>query len=276
MSSEIVGSAIASGQKVLRKSQRATEVDGLVTLTETYTIRTADIGTLEPDRNTLHSAFSSATTKYTRMAVETTRVEPLDGDLSSLIVNYVGLDFQTGLPPAFITTAGQPGVGVFGADAIVVVKYITQDSLFDTLKGGNVGINLGGTNLTLPTKKLMPSSINSTQMPPNPRQREYRRSKNQSEQLTAAQQSFDQFVKNNQTINTNVIYAPILRNFAPQYEWIYAGYVQTAISFQRRGLFNQIEEQFSEYFRASDIFYQADGTINFNRVNAFSDVNFTF
>lgn len=276
MSANIVGSSIASGQKVLRKSQRSTEVDGLVVLTETYTIRTSDVGTIEPDRNTLHSAFSSATTKYTRMSVETTRVEPLDGDLSSLVVNYVGLDYSSGLPPAFITTSGQPGVGVFGADAIIVVKYINQDSLFDTLKGGNVGINLGGTNLTLPTKKLMPLSINSTPMPSNPRQREYRRSKNASEQLTAAQQAFNQFTQSNQSINTNVVYGPILRNFAPQYEWIYAGYVQTAISFQRRGLFNQIEEQFSEYFRASDIFYQSDGTINFTRVNAFSDVNFTF
>lgn len=276
MSANIVGSAIASGQKVLRKSQRATEVDGLVTLTETYIIRTADIGTLEPDRNTLHSSFSSADSKYARMAVETTRVEPMDGDLSSLIVNYVGLDYASGLPPAFITTVGQPGVGVFGADAAVVVKYITQDSLFDTLKGGNVGINLGGTTLTLPTKRFMPSSINSTPMPPNPRQREYRRSRNAAEQIDSAQQAFNQYTQGNQSNNTNVVIGPILRNFLPVYEWLYAGYVQTAISFQRRGLFNQIEEQFTEYFRASDIFYQSDGTINLSRVNSFSDVNFTF
>jgi hypothetical protein len=276
MAANIVGSYMASGQKVLRKSQRSTEVDGLVTLTETYTIRTSDIATLEPDRNTLHSAFSSDIVKYTRMAVETTRVEPMDGDLSSLVVNYVGLDYISGLPPAFITTVGQPGVGVFGADAIVVVKYITQESLFDTLKGGNVGINLGGTNLTLPTKRLLPSSINSTLMPPNPRQREYRRSKTASEQITAAQEAFNRYNQNNQTNNIVNVSSPILRNFAAQYEWIYAGYVQTGISFQRRGLFNQIEEQFSEYFRASDIFYQTDGTINFSRVNSFSDINFTF
>lgn len=276
MAANIVGTAIGSGQKVLRKSQRATEVDGLVTLTETYIIRTADIATIEPDRNTLHSAFSSASVKYSRMSVETTRVEPMDGDLSTLLVNYVGLDYDSGLPPAFITTVGQPGVGVFGADAVVVVKYITQQSLFDTLKGGSVGLNLGGTNLTLPTKRLMPSSINSTLMPPNPRQREYRRGKNASEQITAAQEAFNKVVQNNQTNNNINISGPILRNFLPQYEWIYAGYVQTGISFQRRGLFNQIEEQFSEYFRGSDIFYQTDGTINFSRVNSFSDINYTF
>ena len=275
MSANIVGSAIASGQKVLRKSQRATEVDGLVTITETYIIRTADIGTLEPDRNTLHSAFSSATITYPRMSVETTRIEPMDGDLSSLVVNYVGLDYAAGLPPAFITTVGQPGVGVFGADAAIVVKYITQDSLFDTLKGSNITLSLGSSSLTLPTKKLLPTSINGTTMPPNPRQREYRRAKNQSEALESATQAFDSYLRANPVGPGSIIRPPII-NFPPQYEWIYAGYVQSAISFQRRGLFNQIEEQFTEYFRGSDIFYQSDGTINFSKVNAFSDVNIVF
>lgn len=272
MGATLLGS-LASGGKVLRKSQRSTEVDGLVTLVETYTIRTQDIATIEPDRNTLHTTFSSATTKYARMAVETTRIDPLDGGLSQLIVTYVGLDYATGLPPAFITTVGQPGVGVFGADAAIVVKYITQDSLFDTLKGGNVGLNLGGTNLTLPTKRLMPTSINGTQMPPNPRAREYRRNKNQAEQVTAAQEAFNK--QYGQQTNVTVI-GPIISQFAPQHEWIYAGYVQSSVSFQRRGLFNQIEEQFTEYFRGTDIFYQTDGTINFGRVNAFSDVNYPF
>lgn len=271
MGAILLGS-LASGGKVLRKSQRSTEVDGLVTLVETYTIRTQDIATIEPDRNTLHTAFSSATTKYARMAVETTRIDPLDGGLSQLIVTYVGLDYATGLPPAFITTVGQPGVGVFGADAAIVVKYITQDSLFDTLKGSNIQLQLGKTNLTLPTKRIMPTSINGTALPPNPRQREYRRNKTTSEQYSAAIESFESQYGNQQ----NVVVGPLIINYAPQHEWIYAGYVQSAISFQRRGLFNQIEEQFTEYFRGTDIFYQTDGTINFGRVNSFSDVNYPF
>lgn len=271
MGAILLGS-LASGGKVLRKSQRSTEVDGLVTLSETYTIRTQDIASIEPDRNTLHSAFSSASIKYTRMAVETTRVDQLDGGLSQLTVNYVGLDYASGLPPAFITTVGQPGVGVFGADAAIVVKYITQDSLYDTLKGGNIQLQLGKTNLTLPTKRLMPTSINNTQLPPNPRAREYRRSKNASEQYAAAIASYEAQYGNQQ----NVVVGPLIINYAPQHEWIYAGYVQTGISFQRRGLFNQIEEQFTEYFKGTSIFYQSDGTINFGRVNSFSDVNYPF
>jgi hypothetical protein len=274
MGATLLGS-LASGGKVLRKSQRSTEADGLVTLVETYTIRTQDIATTEPDRNTLHTAFSSATTKYSRMAVETTRIDPLDGGLSQLIVTYVGLDYSTGLPPAFITTVGQPGVGVFGADAAIVVKYITQDSLFDTLKGGNITLNLGSTNLTLPTKRLLPTSINGTTMPPNPRAREYRRSKNISELQSEALTAYQSYLKANPVGQFSIANPPIV-TFAPQNEWLYAGYVQSSISFQRRGLFNQIEEQFTEYFRGTDIFYQTDGTINFGRVNSFSDVNYPF
>ena len=242
--SAVLNGSIASGGKVLRKSQRSTEVDGLVTLTETYTIRRQDIGSIEPDRNTTYNTFTGLTT-FPRMSVETTRVEPIDGDLAELIVTYVGLDYASGLPPAYVTAVGQPGVGVFGADASVVVKYITQQSLFELLQGSSVNLNLGTINLTsssaqgtstvsgvarvaLPTKRLMPSSINGTALPPNPRAREYR----------------------------GVLFGSTFT------EWVYAGYVQTGISFERRGLFNRIEEQFTEYFQGSDGYYLADGRIN--------------
>ena len=242
--SAVLNGSIASGGKVLRKSQRSTEVDGLVTLTETYTIRRQDIGSIEPDRNTTYNTFTGLTT-FPRMSVETTRVEPIDGDLAELIVTYVGLDYASGLPPAYVTAVGQPGVGVFGADASVVVKYITQQSVFELLQGSSVNLNLGTINLTsssaqgtstvsgvarvaLPTKRLMPSSINGTGLPPNPRAREYR----------------------------GVLFGSTFT------EWVYAGYVQTGISFERRGTFNRIEEQFTEYFQGSDGYYLADGRIN--------------
>jgi len=268
MAVSIVNTVLNAGGKVLRKASRSTSVDGLVTLVENYTIRLADIGSLEPDTGITHSAFSTASTKYTRMLVETTAVNPLDGDLADLSVTYVGLDYTSGLPKAYITAVGQPGVGVFGADAAIVVKYITQDSLFDTLKGGNISLNLGGTSLTLPTKRLLPTSINGTTMPPNPRQREYRRGKTPAE---ATAQNYENFLKSGGTF-----YQPAFVVFTPGIEWIYAGYVQSGISFQRRGLFNQIEEQFTEYFRGTDTFYQSDGTINISAVNGFSDKNYSF
>ena len=275
MAVSIVNTVLNAGGKVLRKASRSTSVDGLVTLVENYTIRLADIGSLEPDTGITHSAFSTASTKYTRMLVETTAVNPIDGDLADLSVTYVGLDYASGLPSAYITAVGQPGVGVFGADAAIVVKYITQDSLFDTLKGGNISLNLGGTSLTLPTKRLMPTSINGTALPPNPRGREYRRSKNVSELQSAATTSYNSYLKAN-PVGVGGISQPPIITYAPSVEYIYAGYVQSSISFQRRGLFNQIEEQFTEYFKGTDIFYQTDGTINIGRVNSFSDVNYSF
>lgn len=254
MSAVIINTALNAGQKILRKTQSSSEVDGLVTIAETYVIRSQDAASLEPDRNTSHASFSTATNKYGRMLVETTRVEPLDGDLAELIVNYVGLDYASGLPPAYITVVGQPGVGVFGADASVVVKYISEDSLFNTLRGSTLNLALGGSNLILPTKRLMPATINGTAMPPNPRQREYRRN------------AIAEFERSG--IAT---YFPsgFLASFGPAVEWLYAGYVQTGISFARRGSFNQVEEQFTEYFKGTDNFYTTDGIVNIRAVEGF-------
>jgi hypothetical protein len=266
MSAVIINTALNAGQKILRKTQSSSEVDGLVTIVETYVIRSQDAASLEPDRNTSHASFSTATIKYGRMLVETTRVEPLDGDLAELIVTYVGLDYASGLPPAYITVVGQPGVGVFGADASVVVKYISQDSLFDTLKGQVLSLAIGGSNLILPTKRLMPTSINGTTMPPNPRQREYRRNATLSESIAASA-----------GLNNGVLFSGYISYYAPTIEWIYAGYVQTGISFARRGSFNQIEEQFTEYFKGTDNFYTTDGIININAVQSFNrGKNFPF
>ena len=248
MGAIILGS-LASGGKVLRRSQRSTEVDGLVTLTETYTIRRQDIESIEPDRNTAHSSFSTATNKYPRMQVETTRVDPIDGDLAELIVTYVGLDYASGLPPAYVTAVGQPGVGVFGADASVVARYITQQPVFDLLKGASITLSFEGlnftSNLTLPSKRFIPASINGTAMPPNPRAREYR----------ALRFGFA---------------GTLFR------EWLYAGYVQTSISFQRRGSFNQIEEQFTEFFTGSSDMFTASGGINLAQVNGTPGSGFFF
>jgi len=257
MSAVIINTALNAGQKILRKTQSSSEVDGLVTIVETYVIRSQDAASLEPDRNTSHASFSTSTIKYGRMLVETTRVEPLDGDLAELIVTYVGLDYASGLPPAYITVVGQPGVGVFGADASVVVKYVSEDSLFNTLRGSTLNLALGGSNLILPTKRLMPATINGTAMPPNPRQREYRRN------MVASLVSAGTFSQS---------YFSLLSNFGPSREWLYAGYVQTGISFARRGSFNQIEEQFTEYFRGTDNFYTSDGLVNIRAVEGFPDM----
>ena len=244
MSAVIVGTSLNSGQKVLRKSERTTEVDGLVSLTETYVIRSADIENIEPGRNTAYSTFTGLNT-FPRMQVETTRVEPMDGGLATLVVNYVGLDYASGLPPAFVTAVGQPKVGVFGSDASVVARYITQQPVFDLLKGSQISLQFTGNisaTVNLPSKRFMPATINGTAMPPNPRAREYR-------------------IR---------IFGGVIS------EWLYAGYVQTSVSFQRRGLFNQIEEQFSEYFFGSDDMFTQVGSINLASVNSLPGSGFFF
>ena len=250
MGAIILGSLV-SGGKVLRRSQRSTEVDGLVTLTETYTIRRQDIESIEPDRNTAYNTFTG-TTKFPRMSVETTRVDPIDGNLAQLTVNYVGLDYASGLPPAYVTAVGQPGAGVFGADASVVARYITQQPVFDLLKGSSIALDFSGSisnrttisaSLTLPSKRFMPASINGTTLPSNPRAREYR---------------------------------PFLSHFGVFREWLYAGYVQTSISFERRGGFNQIEEQFTEFFTGSPDMFTASGGINLAQVNGTPGSGFFF
>jgi hypothetical protein len=245
MAATIISTTLNAGGKILRKSQRSSEVDGLVTLTETYTIRRQDIESIEPERNTSYATFTGSGA-YPRMLVETTRVDPLDGGLASLSVTYVGLDYSSGLPPAYVTAVGQPGVGVFGADASVVVRYLTQTSVFDLLKGSNITLEfsnaLVSSNLTLPSKRFIPATINGTAMPPNPRAREYR------------------------------LFA--IGSFLS--EWLYAGYVQTSISFQRRGSFNQIEEQFTEYFVGSSDMFTRSGTINLDSVNRLNGSRFFF
>jgi len=265
MSANIISTTLNAGGKILRKSQRSTEVDGLVTLVETYTIRTANLATLEPDRNTIHTAYSTSSVKYSRMLVETTAINPLDGDLSELQVTYVGLDYASGLPPTYITTVGQAGAGVFGADASIVVRYLSDGSLFDTLKGGQITLNLGGSSLSLPTKRFLPASINGTAMPPNPRAREYRRTNTFAEALESFRGQA-----------TGTLFSGSITTWPAENEWIYAGYVQTGISFKRRGQFNQIEEQFTEYFKGTDPFFTADGAINLSNVNSLQGKSFKF
>ena len=125
-----------------------------------------------------------------------------------------------------------------------------------------LSLSLGGSNLILPTKRLMPSTINGTAMPPNPRQREYRRNAIAGFERSGLSAYFP---------------SGFLAAFGPSIEWLYAGYVQTGISFARRGSFNQVEEQFTEYFKATDGFYTSDGLVKIANVQSFNQgYNFPF
>jgi hypothetical protein len=167
MAASILGS-LTSGAKILRRSEYSREIVGLETLTETYTIRTADRQTILPLKDVTHSAFSTASTKFTRMAVETASVREQDGDISELSVTFVGLTSSTGLPQAQVKFIPTTGAQIYGAPLIVEINFVTdltesqfasgqlsKDFPVQTVFGPGVFISL-------------PKNLNGTVMPSSP------------------------------------------------------------------------------------------------------------
>ena len=171
MSAVIVGSP-SSGSKVLRRADFTTERNGLETLNEIYTVRTADRRTLQPSFGTLHSAYSTASTTFARMAVENFSFREQDGDLTELNVTYVGLTTSTGLPPALVRLIPTPGAGIYGPDMIIEAEFLTDKSETEFMQTGAGGLLRPGDNASNQGRfgRFMPSTINGTQMPSNPRE----------------------------------------------------------------------------------------------------------
>lgn len=165
MSAVIVGSP-SSGQKVLRRADFSTERNGLETLNEIYTVRTADRNTLQPNFGILHSAFSTASTTFERMAIENFSFRELDGDLTEINVTYVGLTSSSGLPPALVRLIPTPDAGIFGPDAVIEVEFLTDRTEAQFVSG------TGRTDVL--QKIPIPAQINGTTLPPNPREPFYR------------------------------------------------------------------------------------------------------
>jgi len=198
MSAVIVGSP-SSGSKVLRRADFSTQRNGLETLNEVYTVRTADRKTLQPSFGTLHSAYSTASTTFARMAVENFSFREQDGDLTEINVTYVGLTSSSGLPPAVIRLIPTPGAGIFGPDMIIEAEFISDKSETDFIQTGAGGLLKPGDRLSNLGRYgfFMPSTINGTKMPSNPRE-------------------------------------PF--QFGSLYNFGYFGYVQTSLSCEKRGI----------------------------------------
>ena len=198
MSAVIVGSP-SSGSKVLRRADFSTQRNGLETLNEVYTVRTADRKTLQPSFGTLHSAYSTASTTFARMAVENFSFREQDGDLTEINVTYVGLTSSSGLPPAVVRLIPTPGAGIFGPDMIIEAEFISDKSETDFIQTGAGGLLKPGDRLSSLGRYgfFMPRSINGTKMPSNPRE-------------------------------------PF--QFGSLYNFGYFGYVQTSLSCEKRGI----------------------------------------
>ena len=172
MASLVIGSAIST--KVLQRQNFSKEPNGLETIIEAYAIQTANRDTVVPEKNTLHSAFSSSAKKYTRMVVESVTTEEQDGGITQMLVTFVGLTTSTGLPPPIIRLIPTAGEGVYGPPLVIEAEYVTDVSETEFM-AGQLAQNNGLQQATLfnPTIK-MPESINGTAMPRDPRSAFYK------------------------------------------------------------------------------------------------------
>jgi hypothetical protein len=169
MAFSIIGSAINT--KVLQRQNFSKEPNGLETLIESYAIQTANRDTIVPQKDTLHSAFSSSAKKYSRMIVESVTTEEQDGGITQMLVTFVGLTASTGLPPAIVRLIPTPGAGIYGAPLVIEAEFITDVSETEFIRGniqGTSSINLG--NVSFGSVNQMPQFINGTKMPSNPRE----------------------------------------------------------------------------------------------------------
>ena len=170
MASVIIGSSIDS--KVLQRQNFNKEPNGLETIIEAYAIKTANRDAIVPERFTLHSAFSSSTKKYARMAVDSVATEEMDGGITQMLVTFVGLTTSSGLPPPIIRLIPTAGEGVYGPPLVIEAEYVTDVSETEFMAGQiSQGDATRPVSLSLfnPTIK-MPSVINGYTMPKDPKE----------------------------------------------------------------------------------------------------------
>jgi len=211
MSAVIIGSP-GAGQKVLRRNEFSTQRNGLEFINEIYTIRTADRSTIQPDFETLHKDFSTASTKYARMAVENVAFKEIDGDLTEMNVSYVGLTSSSGLPPALVRIIPQMDKGVFGPPCVISVEYISDS---------NVGKIISTVPASGGSRVPIPKSINGTALPANPR---------------------DPYSTGNNPVQTSSIFGP-----GGYTVFMYEGYVLNSIQAEERGIFVVVVAEYAEY-----------------------------
>jgi len=175
MASLVIGSAISS--KVLQRQNFNKEPNGLETIIEAYAIQTANRDAVVPEKDTLHSAFSSSTKKYSRMVVESVATEEQDGGITQMLVTFVGLTTLTGLPPAIVRLIPTEGAGIFGPPLTIEAEFVTDVSESQFINGSiikntelAVASRLASTLGLNQNINKMPPFINGTKMPDNPRE----------------------------------------------------------------------------------------------------------
>lgn len=177
MAFSIVGSSLNSSTtaKVLQRQNFNKEPNGLETIIETYVIKTENRDLIVPEKNTLHSAFSTSAKKYTRMVVESVTTDEQDGGLTQMLVTYVGLTTST-LPPAIVRLIPTVGAGIFGPPLTIEAEFVTDVTETMFIQGNiNATAEIKIGIISFGSVNQMPPFINGTQMPANPRQPGYLR-----------------------------------------------------------------------------------------------------
>jgi hypothetical protein len=171
MASVIIGNSIGATNtsKVLQRQNFNKEPNGLETIIEAYAIKTENRDAIVPNKDTLHTAFSSSSKTYSRMVVESVVTEEMDGGLTQMLVTFVGLTSSTGLPPPIVRLIPSANEGVYGPPLVIEAEYVTDVSETQFLAGQIAQNNaLNPVSIWQPVIK-MPTSINGVEMPKNPR-----------------------------------------------------------------------------------------------------------
>jgi len=172
MSAVVIGSPL-SGAKVLNRQTYQREINGLETIVETYLVNSADRISLAPLKDVTHSAFSTATNKYPRMAVETINFDEQQGGISALNVTYVGLTSSSGLPKPFVRMIPTTGAGIYGPPLTIEVEFVTdvtetQIASGQLTKDSVVSYNPYQLNNPSIIKGPIPTELNGLALPSNP------------------------------------------------------------------------------------------------------------
>lgn len=173
MASVIVGSPSLTG-KILRRQNYNKELSGLETISETYLIRSESLLSLIPSKNTSHASFSTASTKFSRMVVETVSSNEQDGGITELSVQYAGLTSSSGLPPAVVRIIPATGAGIFGPPINIEAEFVSDLDTVAITRGQLSSFSqvnpsvINGEGLV--SVYRMPFFINGTKMPDPPKQ----------------------------------------------------------------------------------------------------------
>lgn len=106
------------------------------------------------------------------MVVESVTTEEQDGGITQMLVTFVGLTSTSGLPPSVVRLIPTPDAGIYGPNMVIEAEFLTDKSETEFMQTGAGGLLKPGDSSSNQGRygRFMPSTINGTQMPSNPRE----------------------------------------------------------------------------------------------------------